>query len=129
SMTYYDLLAHYRGARAIMIPLSYPSQKEGCQGMTSLQDVIALGKPTVMTHNRALNLDIEKEGFGFAVEMGDVEGWRKAIQRLIDEEELLNEMGRKAKKTYLEKSNTKIFADKLEEVLKRIYREKVLKRD
>src|SRR5690606_22022617 len=100
-MTYYDLLAHYRGARGIMIPLRYPPQKEGCQGMTSLQDVIALGKPTVMTRNSTLNLDIEKEGFGFAVEMGDVGGWRQAVQVLIDDEKVLKEMGEKAKKTFL----------------------------
>ena len=126
-LTYYDLLVHYRAARAIMIPLRYPPKKEGCQGMTSLQDVIALGKPTVMTYNRTLNLDIEKEGFGFAVEMGDVEGWRRAVQVLIDDEKLVKEMGRKAKKTFLEKSNSKIFADRLEELLKKVYREKVVK--
>src|SRR5690606_31149700 len=117
---YFELLNYYRKSRAILIPLKYPPIKEGCQGMTSLQDVIALGKPTVMTTNRTLNLDVEKEGFGIFVEMGDVEGWRKAVKLLIEDKAALNLMGVNAKKTYHEKYNSKIFSDKLQEVLLKV---------
>jgi len=121
-MPYFELLNHYKKSRAILIPLRYPPEKEGCQGMTSLQDVIALGKPTIITTNRSLNLDVEKEGFGIFVEMGDVEGWRKAIKLLIEDKATLNNMGLNAKRTYLEKFNSQIFADKLQEVLVKVYK-------
>jgi glycosyltransferase involved in cell wall biosynthesis len=124
---YIELLDQYRGARAIMVPLKYPSQKEGCQGMTSIQDVIALGKPTIMTKNRSLNLDVEKEGFGITVGMGDVEGWRKAVHQLIHDEETLNRMGANAKRTFLEKCNSRVFGEKLEEALKKVHNKNGIK--
>lgn len=124
---YSELLKWYRNARAILIPLKYPKEKEGCQGMTSIQDVIALGKPTIMTLNPSLNLDIEKEGFGIFVEMGDILGWKKALKLLIDDTSLLTTMGSLATKTYIEKFNSEIYADKLQEVLLEVYQLKCVK--
>ncbi len=124
---YSELLKWYRNARAILIPLKYPKEKEGCQGMTSIQDVIALGKPTIMTLNRSLNLDVEKEGFGIFVEMGDILGWKNAISLLIHDTSLLTTMASLAQKTYVEKFNSEIFADKLQEVLVKVYHSKCLK--
>lgn len=120
---YSELLKHYKNSRAILIPLKYPKAKEGCQGMTSIQDVVALGKATIMTTNKSLNLDVEKEGFGIFVEMGDVKGWRKAIKKLIEDTSLLRTMGENSKKTFSEKFNSSIFADKLQDVFVKVYRE------
>lgn len=117
---YFELLKHYRNARAILIPLKYPEEKEGCQGMTSIQDVIALGKPTIITRNKSLNLNVEEEGIGLFVEMGDVEGWKKATKILMEDKNVLRKMGANSKKTYLEKFNSQIFANKLQEVFLKV---------
>jgi hypothetical protein len=69
---YETLLKYYKESIAILIPLKYPAKNEGCQSMTSLQDVVALGKPTVITKNLAINIDAREEGFGFTVGMGDI---------------------------------------------------------
>lgn len=126
---YFELLQYYRNARAILIPLKYPREKEGCQGMTSIQDVIALGKPTIITRNVSLNLNVEEEGIGLFVEMGDVEGWKKATKTLMEDETLLKKLAANSKKTYLEKFNSQVFADKLQEVLLNVYESKSKKDD
>lgn len=112
---YVELLEIYQKARFILIPMHYPKKKEGCQGMTSLQDVVALGKPTIITKNQHLNLDVEQEGFGFLVEMGDVNGWIGAVNKLINNDDLLNSMRGNARRVYREKFNSEIFAASLEQ--------------
>src|SRR5699024_10766146 len=97
---YIELLEHYRKARIILIPLLYPESKEGCQGMTGIQDVVALGKPVVMTKNISLNLDVENEGFGYYVEKLDINGWRKSVNEIINNQELLNRMSKNATRVF-----------------------------
>lgn len=118
---YIELLEHYRKSRAILIPLKYPASKEGCQGMTSIQDVVAMGMPVVMTRNPLLNLDVEKEGFGILVDKGDVEGWRRAVNALIEDENILKKMGKNADITFKEKFNSTLYAQTLEKVLRNVY--------
>src|SRR5690606_1741117 len=121
TVPYVELLQHYKHARAILIPLKYPSHKEGCQGMTSLQDVIALAKPVVMTKNISLNLDIEKEGIGHTVEMYDVGGWRNTLLDFLTDQAGWNTMVQNTKRVYQEKFNSVIFADSLEKVFRKVY--------
>lgn len=116
-----DLVEWYRKSIAILIPLKYPRENEGCQGMTSLQDVVAFGKPVIMTRNPTLNLDVEKEGFGFYVDMYDVEGWKKKLGLLHDNEELWNAMSEKASHVFKNKFNSRIFSDHLENVFESVY--------
>ncbi|MDN3686614.1 glycosyltransferase [Cyclobacterium jeungdonense] len=117
---YFELLNFYKDSRAILIPLTYPERLKGCQGMTSLQDVVALGKPTIITKNSSINLDAEKEGFGITVEKGDVEGWVAAVKILAKDTEKSRQMGKQALKVYREKFNSERFADKLEKAILRI---------
>ena len=122
---YVELLEIYQKARFILIPMVYPKKKEGCQGMTSLQDVVALGKPTILTKNKHLNLDVEKEGFGFLVEMGDVNGWIIAVNKLINDDDLLITMGNNSRRVYREKFNSEIFAASLEQEFMKVARRKL----
>ncbi len=117
---YVELLEIYQKAKIILIPMVYPKEKEGCQGMTSLQDVVALGKPTIITKNKHLNLDVEKEGFGWVVEMGDQDGWVTAINRLINNDALLNTMKDNARRVYREKFNSEIFGESLEQAFVKV---------
>jgi len=114
---YIQLLEHYVNARMILIPLIYPREKEGCQGMTGIQDVIAFGKPVVMTRNPFLNVDVEEEGFGMYVEKMDVTGWVNKINELVCNFEKLKAMQSAASHVYQTKLNAEIFALSLEKIL------------
>ncbi|MEX2592081.1 MAG: glycosyltransferase [Anditalea sp.] len=124
TLPYEEILKHYVYARIIAIPLKYPASKEGCQGMTSLQDVIALGKPVIMTENKSLNMQVEKEGIGYCVGQGDVGGWRNALNDLIFDEEKLIDMSGKALALHRFKYNSRIFANDLEKVLMEVHTRK-----
>ncbi|WP_162417076.1 glycosyltransferase [Cyclobacterium roseum] len=113
---YFELMKFYLNSKIILIPLKYETRNEGCQGMTSIQDVVALGKPTVITKNKTLNLDVEKEGFGIFVDMGDVSGWVKAINMLMNDEVRMEKMKQNALSVYQNKFNAEIFAKQLKKV-------------
>lgn len=114
---YIELLEHYVHAKMVLIPLIYPKEKEGCQGMTGIQDVIAFNKPVVMTRNPFLNLNIEDEGFGVYVEKRDVMGWVHVIKALLNDSARLHAMQKSSQDVFLNKMNAEIFASSLENVL------------
>ncbi|MEM8528874.1 MAG: glycosyltransferase [Bacteroidota bacterium] len=97
-------------ARAICIPLF--SYKSHLAGLTSLTDALALGKPVLMTRNNFIDIDIEKEGIGFWVEAEDEEGWKRALERLEDDE-LCREMGKKAEALASQTWNIEIFSEEI----------------
>jgi glycosyltransferase involved in cell wall biosynthesis len=66
-------------------------------GLTELNDALGLGKPIVMTRSPHIDVDVEKIGCGFAVELGDVNGWRVALSRLNEDSELRRVMGERAR--------------------------------
>lgn len=117
---YVELMQYYVESKAILIPLKYPERLEGCQGMTSLQDVVALGKPTVITKNPSINIDAEAEGFGITVDKGDVAGWVAAVETLVSDREAFQQMEENAIRVYREKFNSELFAIKLEKAIMKI---------
>jgi glycosyltransferase involved in cell wall biosynthesis len=88
--------------------------------MTSLQDVVALGKPTVITHNPILNLDVEEEGFGLTVGKGDINGWIEAVELIANDKGRFLQMSKQASRVYHEKFNAELYADKLEKAVFKI---------
>lgn len=118
---YKELLKYYNESIAILIPLKYPPIKEGCQGMTSLQDVVALGKPTVITRNSTINIDAEEQGFGLTVAMGDVNGWVEAVELIANDKNKFQQMSAQANRVYREKFNSQLFAEKLEKAVFKIH--------
>ena len=118
---YIELMKHYTRARMILIPLSYPEEKEGCQGMTSIQDVVALGKPTIITKNPMLNIDVEKEGFGVMVSKGSVEDWKNSLNDLLFDLDRLEKMRINALNVYRQKYNSVLFSNKLMRVFRSVY--------
>ena len=117
----YDLVPYYQKSIAILIPLKYPKSKEGCQGMTSLQDVVTFSKPVIMTRNPCLNLDIEEEGIGYWVDMYDVNSWREKLRILKENRDIWLEMSDKSQSTFKNKFNSEVFATHLESVLLSVY--------
>ncbi len=115
-----DLIDEYKHSIAILIPLKYPKHKEGCQGMTSLQDVVVHRKPTIMTKNLSINIDVEKEGFGMFVPMYDVLAWKKLLTHIHDNQEAWEKMCVNSDRVLREKFNSKIFGDHLEKVILKV---------
>ncbi|MDN3686708.1 glycosyltransferase [Cyclobacterium jeungdonense] len=120
----YDLIPFYQKSIAILIPLKYPEHKEGCQGMTSLQDVVSFSKPVIMTRNPCLNLDIEKEGIGKYVGMYDVQDWKNQLTIFASKKSCWVKMSENSRQLFETKFNSEIFAAHLEKVLLATYKKK-----
>jgi glycosyltransferase involved in cell wall biosynthesis len=103
-----ELCGIARGAYALAIPLRPVNR---LAGLTGLLDGIALGRPVVMTRNRYIDIDIEKEGIGYWVEPGDVGGWRRALVQLLADTQLSSAMGHRARDLGERKLNLERFSE------------------
>jgi glycosyltransferase involved in cell wall biosynthesis len=122
-LSYEELESEYKKAYAIAIPLEIPPERRESVtliGNTSLLEAMALGKAIVMTKNPQIDIDIEREGIGFFVEYGDVEGWRKAISYLLDNPQETKEMGHRGRLLCEQKYNLDYFGLRLAEELKNV---------
>jgi len=122
-LSYAELEAEYKKAYAIAIPLEIPPERRESVtliGNTSLLEAMALGKAIVMTKNPQIDIDIERQGIGFFVEYGDVEGWRKAISYLLDNPQETKEMGHRGRLLCEQKYNLDYFCSRLAEELKNV---------
>ena len=75
-------------------------------------DALALGKPLIMTRNRWLDFDPQAEGMGYSIDVGDVDGWRQALQRILSDPALEHRMGQRAR-AIGEQMNAQTFAKQL----------------
>ncbi len=115
-LSYTDMLAEYRKAYAVAIPLK--DIPNNLVGLTSLLDAMAMAKAVIMTRNRYIDIDIEKEGIGIWVEPGDVQGWQRAISYLFEHPSETKEMGNRARRLCEQKYNLETFSSKLASILK-----------
>lgn len=90
-----EIIDDLRAASVVAIPLATTALPFG---LTELNHALALGKAVIMTRNPNIDVDIESEGFGLWVDLGDVEGWRHAMSTLLTDADRLAEMGRKARR-------------------------------
>jgi glycosyltransferase involved in cell wall biosynthesis len=90
----------------------------GLIGITNILESMALSKPIIISKNKAIDIDVEKEGIGITVDFYDAEGWRKAIEYLSDNPEIAAEMGRKGRALCEKKYNLDIFANEVINILK-----------
>jgi glycosyltransferase involved in cell wall biosynthesis len=82
-------------------------------GVTSLLEAMALGKAVITSDNPYFPIDVEKENIGIKVPYGDVDGWVKAIEFMLNNKELVEEMGRNAKRLMEREYNLKLFSDRV----------------
>lgn len=121
-----DLIPFYQKSIAILIPLKYPAYKEGCQGMTSIQDVLTFGKPTITTKNKCLNIQVEEEGIGYEVDMYDVAGWREKLRILATQKQKWEEFSQNSENLFRNKLNSKIFGDHMAKIFKKVFEERII---
>ena len=88
------LREEYYNCLAVAIPLK--KSLDTATGGTVMLEAIAMGKPLLVTNNKAFFFDVEREKVGFKIDFGDVEGWRQAVQYLVNHPEEVKEMGERA---------------------------------
>ena len=107
-------------ARLVLIPLT--ANPQGTIGLISLLEALALGKPIIMTKNKYIDVDFEKENIGVTVEENDIDGWAHAIASLIDDDKRLKVMGDNSLRLAKSSLNINIFAKELALAIEDTYR-------
>jgi glycosyltransferase involved in cell wall biosynthesis len=112
-----EALAELRRSAVVAIPVK---DNTWLSGLSELADALALGKPIVMTWNPFVEVDIEAVGCGVWVDPGDVDGWRRALTRLMHDPALRSEMGRRGREYAERACNMRLFGDRLAVELRRL---------
>lgn len=120
-ITYKDLLKEYDKSRVILVPMKIGARPTNTHGLTGLLDVIAMGKPTIITENMNLDLDVEEEGIGYWARRYDVDHWKSLLNRMLFNEKKLSEMGEKALTLFKQKYNAVLFAEGIEKIFLKVY--------
>ena len=116
-----EIIDLYKNSIAVLI--CYKIRQKSTLGLTVLLDSMAIGKPVIMTENSFIDIDIEKEGMGYWVAEGDVQGWVSRIKQLIESPEKCEEMGKNAFQLHKNKYNMDIFGSSLKSVFQDLSKE------
>ncbi len=118
ALSYPELLAAYQAAHVVAVPLQPRRFPRGQTGNTSVLEAMAMSRPVLMSRTSLLALDLEQEGVGEWVDAGDVEGWRRAILRMLEDPERASRMGRRGRQLCEERFNMREFSTRLAGVLR-----------
>ena len=66
-------------------------------GLTTVVEALALGLPILCTRNPQMPMDIEAEGCGFWLEVGDVAGWVEKLRYIASHPEEAEAMGKRGR--------------------------------
>ena len=90
-------------------------------GLTTLVEAYALALPVITSRNSAFPIDVEEEGIGIAVDYGDTQGWKDAINYMSTHPEEARRMGIRARLLAEQRFNLDILskevADKIKEIV------------
>jgi hypothetical protein len=89
-----QFLARMAGAACVAVPLLSAGSPHG---QTTLVQALALGKPVVATRSVGVVDYVEDGAEGFLVEPGDVNGYRRAFERLLADPALRARCGERAR--------------------------------
>lgn len=78
-------------------------------GLTTLVEALALGMPVICTRNPYYEMDIDKEQIGITIAYGDVQGWKNAIDFLMENPVIAKKMGENARKLAEKSFNLDVF--------------------
>jgi glycosyltransferase involved in cell wall biosynthesis len=111
-----DLLARFASARAIAVPLIAGGS---LSGLTGVMDALGTGKPILVTRKATLDLDVDRLGIGYAIDVGDVDGWANALRVVEADPRKSTEMGRRARALVDGGMTSSRFAAGLGEIIER----------
>jgi len=83
-------IADTAAAAIVAIPVLDPGR---LTGLTEAVDALALGKPIIASRSPYFPFDVEAVGCGIWVDPGDVDGWTRALERLLGDPGARAEMG------------------------------------
>lgn len=109
-MSYRELTRMMSSSLALAIPLI--DQPWLC-GLSSLADAMGMGLPVIMTRNRCIDIDVEREGIGHWVRPGSVEEWVTAMRRLCAQPAEARAMGDRSLALARRRYNSRLFAQEL----------------
>lgn len=109
-MSYRELTGMMSSSLAIAIPLI--DQPWLC-GLSSLADAMGMGLPVIMTRNRCIDIDVEREGIGHWVRPGSVEEWVTAMRRLCAQPAEARAMGDRSLALARRRYNSRLFTQEL----------------
>ncbi len=115
-MPYRELIAHIAASSVVAIPLL---EQPWLAGLSSLADALGAGKPIIMTRNRCIDLDIEKEKIGIWVDPGDVKGWTAALEWFDSHPEEARSMGARAREIAKERCNSRLFGQRMMKIFEK----------
>ena len=104
-------------AKSIAVTICTQKVK-GLNGITNLYEAMAMSKPVIITRNKYIDLDVEKEKIGLVVEVGDVEGWKKAINFFEQNPEIAAEYGKRGRELSEKEYNLALFSQQVATVFK-----------
>ncbi len=113
-LTYDHTVADLRSAAIVAIPLSNPYP---LHGLTEVVDVLACGRPMILTRAPYFDFDIEQIGCGWWVERGDVRGWSERLTAAMADPNRLEQMGRAGRAWAEQHLNAQLFTEGLRRVL------------
>ncbi|WP_169914651.1 glycosyltransferase family 4 protein [Rhodococcoides yunnanense] len=114
-LSHADLRDRYRAARVVALAL-HPNVH--VSGVTALLEAMACARPVVITDNPGIREYIEDGVTGFLVPAGDVDAMTAAIEKLLRDPAMGDEMGLRARKTVEARFTTEIQASALAELIR-----------
>lgn len=116
-----QLLPEYRHTYAVAIPLVLPEYKPyNTVGLSSLIEAMCMGKAVIVSENKDMGVDLEKEGIGITVPLEDSGAWQQAVQYLLDHPDETEEMGKKARYLAEKRYNLGNFSYKVSQCMHQI---------
>jgi glycosyltransferase involved in cell wall biosynthesis len=103
-------------AAVVAVPVRDPNR---LTGLTEVADAMALGKPVIATRSPYFPFDIEAIGCGIWVEVGDANGWARAISALMSDADTRAEMGLAGRRFAERVWNYERFCEGLSELIAR----------
>ncbi|MEI6523512.1 MAG: glycosyltransferase [Bacteroidota bacterium] len=114
ALDYIELIGMYLSAKILAIPMH---DEDSLCGLTSLTDSIALGMPTIITRNKYINIDPELNHFGIWVDAYDVNAWKAAADKILNDTNLFEAMSKNAKQIASTTFNINLFSSSLIKII------------
>lgn len=115
-----DLAKEYAKSSVIVVPMDSSRGINDAMGCSTLFEAMASGKPVIATHTHIMASYVTDGENGLLVPEGDPEALKKALERLLGDEQLRMRLGRNAR-AYAEKHlDAEALAGKLAAFFKRL---------
>jgi glycosyltransferase involved in cell wall biosynthesis len=100
-VSFHDLLhTHYAGSAASLVINIADSEKKHALGFTNVIEALAMSQPVILTRSGAMpeEFNVEREGCGFEVPPEDPPALAKAMDVIMNDRSVAEEMGRNARR-------------------------------